>query len=130
MGVAPMAPTGPSTWTLLERPYSIVSTYYVALASGGGERELMYVAEVTGFDESETANLDEASAQALAWPVMRYITRERSYERMQVSRNGAVPMQVTWIGIAIARPSGVGQVACYRTRLRLAELEARVAEQE
>lgn len=114
---APIAATGPASWTIDGQTYEINSTYYLVLDGEG-----QYVAEWLVPEGTDIPH-EDAAAQALAAPLLRHIVREGLHRRQNITGVGTGPVEIEWIGVALMRRSGF-RTAGYRVRRRVAEIEA------
>lgn len=112
-----MAPSGPATWMVDGQSIEIHSTYYLVIDGEG-----QYVAEWLVPEGTEIPT-DDATAEALAMPLMLHIVREGHHRRHRITKLGAGPVETEWIGVALMRRDGL-RTRGYRARRRLSELEA------
>lgn len=98
-----MAQTGPETWEIDGKAYSIVSTYYLVLPPG---EQLQYTIEYPISDPKLLDGMDDARAAELAMPLMKYAWQKRLFERSMVSSAKSGTLKPSLIGVAITYREG------------------------
>jgi len=101
-----MAATGPATWEIDGKPYSIGSTYFQVLDPGARE-QLQFTIDYLISDPAILDGIDEERAARIAMPVMRYAWQHRLFERTSVSLMlQGKELKPSLIGVAITYRQG------------------------
>lgn len=120
-GHAPMAASGPETWTVEGKTIDVQKTYLLALPEG-----LQYTIETTyDFGSSAQLTITQPQAVDIAFPIMKYAYENNLYSRTSISRNGT-PLTPTRIGVVLIQNIN-GRSRGYRVGLSLDEIRARGA---
>jgi hypothetical protein len=98
-----MAATGPETWEIDGKPYSIGSTYYVALPPG---EQLQYTIEYLISDPGLLDGIDDERAAQLAMPLMQHAWKQRLFERATITSPKGGALKPSLIGVAITYRQG------------------------
>jgi hypothetical protein len=98
-----IAQTGPETWNIDGKPYSIGSTYYVVLPPG---ERLQYTIEYLISDPGLLDGINDERAGLIAMPLMQYARESRLFHRIAVTSPMGGVLKPSLIGVAITSRQG------------------------
>jgi hypothetical protein len=115
-----MASKGPEVWWVDGRAYGISSTHY----EYGPPGSVHYVVGFQVAAESDLFGVNEQSARALAWPILRYAYEHDSYERVRrFPPLKGMPPPIVRIAVDLLPPLGTGRdKPGYRVVLSVGEI--------
>ena len=115
-----MAATGPETWEIDGKAYSIGSTYYLVLPPG---EQLQYTIEYLIPDQQLLTGLDDERAARIAMPLMKRAWKQRLFERSKVTSAKGGELKPAWIGVALTVREGAGTRG-FRVRRSIEQIAA------
>jgi len=118
-GVPQMARNGPEVWRVDGHAYRISSTHY----EHGPHDSVLYAVGFRVAAESDLLGVNEQTARALAWPILRYAYEHNSYERVRIRPLRGTLTPIVRIAVDLLPPLGTGQdKPGYRVVLSIGEI--------
>lgn len=125
LGFSPILAEGPAVWVIDGQDFEIRATYFLILKG-----RLQFTVEYNCEDECAPVGDDwsDATALAIACPLMRHVVAHRLYERGEVRALGGRRLATELIGVALMhRFAGVER--SFRVSRTVAEISAACARQ-
>ena len=123
-GNQPMARSGPERWQIDGNRYRIESTYHLNVSGG-----LQYTIEYPWKFKIPIAEMNDARALEIVFPLMKHAYEKGFYKRLKISKLGKGNMAVSRIGVTLFERRGK-EVGGYKVALSLDEIKSRIEQGE